>query len=317
MKAATRRDAAWERGIWPFLAIFLTTTLLMPGCASQTVQPVAHGQAAESQVPYRLPPGTKVALTEGRFNRPVTVKHGAPGSPYPKRSYHSDRNSSDSSMCWVGYGWLPLMALGLVGCAAELLSSKEPAKPAQVEVEEEPRKLTILRDVPTEDASKERKASDGKSDSPPSSPQRQLAERAFATSIASLRSLPDRVRSYGRERGLGDLNEPPGQAPELPPDQHKGREAPDYVIELGIAGVEMHSTHYGELYWFGVIGGGRLIRVKDNSVVQAFVTEANTNPYPWTPEDVKQLSEELDFALNTLAQRIVDEWLEPVIKGQR
>ena len=317
MNPAAHDFSAPEGPLRAFVAMFVAATLVVAGCASQTTQSINRGQPAESQVPYRLPPGTKVALTEGRFNRPITIVHGARGSPYPKGSYRPDSGPAD----WCGAALqtvltLPLAAFYLAGCTQKVFSSGKPAKP--VEVKQQPKRLTIVRDVPTEDASKERKASEGKSDSAPSSPQRQLAKRAFATAMPPLRSLPDRVRSIARERGLGELDEPPGQAMESRLDIRKAREVPDYVIEMGIAGVEIRPEHDEEHhYWFSVIGGGRLIRVADDSIVQAFTTEANTNAFPWTPEDVKWLSNELDLVINALAQLIVDEWLEPVLKGQR
>ena len=307
MKFATSRVGAGEKGGWPFFTLVVTAMLFMPGCAPLTAQPKNRGQPAESQTPYALPPQAKIALSQGQFKDPVELTHAGSGSPFPERKivdkFSCDKVNISGPNLSAGMG-LWLVYLGAVGVSYAAHCIGDP--PVQQE-EPEPKRLTILKDVPAEH----------KAEYTLGTRQRDLAERAFEKSIVGLHPLPDRVRRYARERGLGELAEPPAQASKSPPDERKGHEMPDYVIELGIAAVELHPTDSGDFYWFGFVARGRLVRAKDKLVVQAFETAANTNAYPWTPKDVKGLSGELDFALNTLAKTIVDEWLEPALKGSR
>lgn len=319
MTPRTHHHGAWRRtGVWPLLAIYATTTLLIPGCASQTAPPIAREQSVQSQIPFHLPAGAKVALTQGSLKRPFALVYGEPGSPpHPKMSYRGKASCNPEK--FVGLGQLGLLGLALglsmwgVTCATSSIAAAEP-----IEVGEEPKKLVILGDAPKEPTAERRKAPEGKSDPAPDTARRELAASAFATSIAKLRPLHERVRSYAGERSLGELAEPSEPTSELSRDGRNGRQEPDFIIELGIDSVEMRPINLeGGFYWFGLVAQGRLVRVKDRSVVQAFQTESNTNPYPWTPDNVNQLSEELDFALNILAQRIVDEWIEPALKQPR
>ena len=316
MNPTTHPFAARELGLRTFVAMIAATTLVVSGCASKTAQPIARGQPAESQIPYRLPAEAKIAVTHGRFSHPTGVVHGGPGSPYPKQAIISNescvKNLSAPDMSGLGI-WLVYLAIVGTKCAVDSISAAQEEK----EERKDPKTLIILRDVPTADTSQAHKASDGKDDPAADSAQRRLSAKAFAAAIAHLRPLPDRVRSYARERGLGELDESPAPEAKSPQDTSEAPTVADYIIEVGVAGVEMRPTHFGELYWFGLIARGRLVRIKDQSVLQAFETEANTNPDAWRPEGVRQLSEELDFALNVLARRIVDDWLEPVLKGQR
>ncbi|MDH3288911.1 MAG: hypothetical protein OEP48_14480 [Betaproteobacteria bacterium] len=86
MKPALPRYGPWQKGAWPFIAMFVATTLIMPGCASQTAQPVAPEQPEKTKVPYRLPAGVKVgepvaAPAETRLERSAVDVPETPAKP--------------------------------------------------------------------------------------------------------------------------------------------------------------------------------------------------------------------------------------------
>ena len=68
------------------------------------------------------------------------------------------------------------------------------------------------------------------------------------------------------------------------------------------------------------IARGRLVRVSEKAVLDEITVLADTNYMTvtsWSPKTAQVLSREFDLALDKLAARVVNEWIDPLLKGPR
>lgn len=137
----------------------------------------------------------------------------------------------------------------------------------------------------------------------------ETAAEAFASALGEQRPLSERVQDYARAHGLGSLAVLPHEATQLP----------DYVIEYAVTNLEFHPRNENT-FWVLFIARGRVVRLKDNAVVDEISVLADTNYITvasWTAKTAHVLSREFDIALNKLTMRFVEEQLEPILKGVR
>jgi hypothetical protein len=124
--------------------------------------------------------------------------------------------------------------------------------------------------------------------------------------------LGERVQRYiglNRVAGLGLMRD---QGPESLTDEPRYSTG-DYVVEISITEVKATTPGSAKLpYRFTVSARGRLIRVADNVVVDAFSKEVRTNDRTvnqWTANGNSLLSAELGAVFEQVAQSFVDEWV--------
>lgn len=308
-------------------AVPVAMLLALYGCASQTTQ----------QETFRIPPGSKVALSAGSIEpaavynvEPVASRIERLQDPADKRHASSERKSHtvettkhipEAIAGCTAEGLLvafPLCALvvpimlptlGLTGDviamvkeAAQNVSNQDTERPKSAEELAKERKTA-------EELAKERKAAEEKLAATQDALRKHLT--GIKTTLAQ-RPLVVRVRSYARESGVGDFAQLTNSEPQSKEHYRRDAKEADYVFEIAVTGVEV-TTYYGELYWHWLNLGanGNLVRSNDKAIVDSYSAQARK----WITDDPKDIYATLDAALDELAKELVDKWIKPALKG--
>ena len=321
MKPASNRKA-FRRGLWPFLAMFLLSSLLMPGCATQNSQTAAPGQRANAKTPYQLPRDAKVALVAGQRDLKISYMESR-----NERHESPERKSATVELskhipegivkCTIGglLVALPLCALVMpimlpsIGLAVDAAATAKEAAQNLSKQDTEKHKSA-------EELAKERKAAEEKLVAIQDVISKHLT--GTDTTLEPQRPLVVRVQSYARESGVSDVVDVANLGPQSVDNDPGDSPNADYVFELSITSLELVPTAYVDTYWFSLRAQGRLLRTADKAVVDTFATRAATSTKSfgaWTAENGKQLSVALDTARDDLAKTFVDGWIKPALIG--
>lgn len=307
-------------------AVPVAMLLALYGCASQTTQ----------QETFRIPPGSKVALSTGsiepaawhteRLQDPADKRHAS--SERKSHTVEATKHIPEGIAGCTAEGLLvafPLCALvvpimlptlGLTGDviamvkeAAQDVSNQDTEKPKSAEELAKERKAA-------EELAKERKAADEKL----AAMQGTIAKHVTGTitTLDARRLLVIRVQSYARESGVGDFAHLTNSKPQGKQDKVGYDKKADYVFEIAVSDPRLEIDCCSPYSWFYFRSRGRLVRANDNLVVDTYIARATTNLRQldeWTAGDQKDLSAELDEALDRLAKELVDKWIKPALKG--
>jgi hypothetical protein len=98
----------------------------------------------------------------------------------------------------------------------------------------------------------------------------------------------------------------------------EGSSVPEYVFELSVSGIDLVQTAYGDTYRFRFHGAGRLIRLADNTTLDTFVTQIESdNQVIEAGATDAALSTALESAPQKIAEAFVDQWIAPAMNSGR
>jgi len=268
-----------EQNAPPLMALLVAATLMMSGCASRTAPPVAPNQRANTEAPYRLPTGAKVALKQGGPKR-TTMVRDIPSN--------NSKSLCDSGLDHGGpaLAFNPFLMTGWALVCAVERAMADPSAVPQIQ-------YVKLQEPAAEGFAK----SLGEL--------RPLSERvqgyARERGLGEFTELPDQ-RPQSAPDDLQD-REAPGYVFELAVAH----------VELHRRGE--HDIYYLRLTAEGRLVQLEDKRVVDKFTAR--IDSPDSIIASWRPEAGKRFSPDFDFVLDRLAKRFVNQWIEPALHGSR
>lgn len=300
-------------GLWArWLPLLLMAWIAGCGTPPPRNETLLVMEASAKTAPYQLPPGAKVALATAWFDPTVTLLDGQDtyiGYRFGTKEGLAMAVASPVYCLTTGLAYpICVATLGIgaptLGVARDIAGANSEGSPKEKQSSTEPEKGPLSG--ATESMAAEETAA-----------LRQF--QPFAKALASMPPMLNRIQRYAAERELGELLVLPkrsdGSAVHQP-GHYSGR---DYVFEIVVPHVMPRPSIDAPSYWFRIIAWGRVIRVKDGSVVDHFTTYADSNTQiasVWADQSNQLLVTELNLAMDDVAKNIVNQWIKPALNGR-